>query len=72
MNTAAGTNGAITTCGRWSKSDSWWWHGHIPKEGEYVTIPLGVCMIIDIPCEDMPELNFLEVNGVLRSLDEDD
>ena len=66
----SGDNNAITSCGAWSKDESWWWHGHKPKAGESVTIPFGVCIIIDIPCSEMPELQFLEVNGVLRAQDE--
>jgi hypothetical protein len=42
----------------------------VPIDGDYVTIPLGTCVIIDIGECEMPRLRFLEVNGLLKAKDD--
>ena len=55
----------------WSDPNSWVNISpfRLPEDGDYVTIPLGHCIIIDVHECAMPRLKFLEVNGLLKSLD---
>ena len=47
----AGSNGDIVSCGAWSDPNTWaGFHGDVPQAGEAVTIPMGVCILIDISC----------------------
>lgn len=69
--TPTGGGGPALPCRMWSDPASW---EHIspfrlPEDGDKVTIPLGHCIIIDVHECAMPRLKFLEVNGLLKSLD---
>ena len=60
-------------CGLWSAPSTWTGQfetERIPVEGDYVRIPLGTCVVIDIDECAMPQLKFLEVNGLLRALND--
>jgi hypothetical protein len=70
-----GPGGDIGPCENWSDPDTWAGQfvdgvgdPRIPIDGDYVTIPLGFCVIIDIPECEMPRLRFVEVNGLLKSV----
>ena len=66
-----GTGGV--ECTNWSDPDTWAGQFdtlRIPIEGDYARIHLGMCVIIDIDECAMPKLQFLEINGLLKSLDD--
>lgn len=64
--------GGNSTCLSWSDPSAWTgqFETHrIPIDGDYVRIPSFHCIIIDIPECEMPRLKFVEINGLLKSLD---
>ena len=65
-----GTSGA-GPCGSWSDPSTWSGQfdtERIPIEGDYVRIGLDSCVVLDIDECAMPQLKFLEINGLLKAL----
>ena len=67
----------FTPCTSWSDPNSWIGQfadslgdPRIPIDGDYVTIPVGACIIIDIGECEMPRLRFVEVQGLLKAKDD--
>ena len=60
-------------CAYWSDPATWIDRTQpyrVPEAGDYVHIPPGECFIIDIGECEMPRLKFVEINGLLKSLDD--